>query len=106
MENLLDIDFDGSAPASSQKEAATTPSSGLEDLTGTSGPVNSPPAVTQQSGNNLDDLMGVFGNGSSTSDQAGAPGLSQGLADLSMDGGQGESPAGNRKSKDNIKDLF
>ncbi|OXV10806.1 hypothetical protein Egran_01434 [Elaphomyces granulatus] len=62
VENLLDIDFDGSAPASAQKE----PSSGLSGLEGLAGtPVR---VATPTTGNvpatssNLDDLLGVFGN--------------------------------------------
>ena len=62
-ENLLDIDFDGAAPASSQKSPAAG-LSGLEGLAGTPQRVASPagdnmaapPATT---GNNLDDLMGL-----------------------------------------------
>ena len=62
-ENLLDIDFDGAAPASVQ-ETPSNGLSGLEGLAGTPQRVASPAsASSQQPANNLDDLMGVFGNG-------------------------------------------
>jgi AP-1 complex subunit beta-1 len=66
-ENLLDIDFDGAAPASAQ-EKPMNGLSGLEGLAGTPQRVASPTSATspQQPKNNLDDLMGVFGNGGST----------------------------------------
>ena len=58
-ENLLDIDFDGAAPASSQKSPAVG-MSGLEGLAGTPQRVASPGIVSPTSGgNNLDDLMGL-----------------------------------------------
>lgn len=61
-ENLLDIDFDGSAPASAQKEP-TNGMSGLEGLAGTPVRTESPAVGTSaQQSNNLDDLLGVFGN--------------------------------------------
>ena len=61
-ENLLDIDFDGAAPASVQE--TKNGMSGLEGLAGTPQRVASPAnATSQQPPNNLDDLMGVFGNG-------------------------------------------
>ena len=62
IENLLDIDFDGAAPASSQK-SPTSGMSGLEGLAGTPQRVASPPAdgnaPLSSGGNNLDDLMGL-----------------------------------------------
>lgn len=69
VENLLDIDFDGAAPASAQKEPASG-MSGLEGLAGTPVRVESPaagaPAPPATTSNNLDDLLGVFGDGSNT----------------------------------------
>jgi len=61
-ENLLDIDFDGAAPASLQK-APSSGASGLEGLAGTPQRVGSPTIAspTAQSGG-MDDLMGMFGN--------------------------------------------
>lgn len=67
-ENLLDIDFDGAAPAS----VADKPSNGLTGLeglagtpqTGTPQRVSSPAVPSPQAAhNNMDDLLGVFGNG-------------------------------------------
>ncbi|OJD25462.1 hypothetical protein ACJ73_03172 [Blastomyces percursus] len=63
IESLLDIDFDGTAPASAQKEPPSG-MSGLEGLAGTPIRVQSPAAgVPPPSSNNLEDLMGVFGSG-------------------------------------------
>lgn len=62
-ENLLDIDFDGTAPASAQKEPPIG-MSGLEGLAGTPMRVASPPTFGAPTPtNNLEDLMGVFGTG-------------------------------------------
>lgn len=63
LENLLDIDFDGSAPASLQKQPVHG-ESGLEGLAGTpqrvASPATSAPAQPQS---NMDDLLGLFGDG-------------------------------------------
>lgn len=56
-ENLLDIDFDGAAPASAQKSPIPG-LSGLEGLAGTPQRIASP-NVTDTSTSNLDDLMGL-----------------------------------------------
>lgn len=56
-ENLLDIDFDGSAPASAETRP-TNGSNGLEGLAGTPQRVASPSAG--QGGAGLDDMMGLF----------------------------------------------
>jgi len=85
-ENLLDIDFDGAAPASTQKE----PASGIADLEGLAGTpqrVDSPPvtgggAAPSVGKNDLDDLAGVFGNGFAL--QNGAEGVMNGFADLDL----------------------
>lgn len=63
-ENLLDIDFDGAAPASAQKDSSGG-MSGLENLAGTPQRTDSPAVVDGRnmppisSGNGLDDLMGM-----------------------------------------------
>ena len=63
-ENLLDIDFDGAAPASSQQTPANG-LSGLEGLAGTPERVASPTLAgasqPPSAPNNLNDIMGVFG---------------------------------------------
>lgn len=70
-ENLLDIDFDGAAPASAQKDPSGG-MSGLDGLAGTPQRIDSPavaegPGIPPMpSGNGLDDLMGMsngFGGG-------------------------------------------
>jgi len=64
-ENLLDIDFDGAAPASAT-EKPVNGHSGLEGLAGTPQRVASPTVGQPAIANNMDDLLGVFGNGGST----------------------------------------
>jgi AP-1 complex subunit beta-1 len=84
MENLLDIDFDGSAPASMQKPPHQG-ESGLEGLAGTPQRVASPAGNTSaQPPSNMDDLMGLFGDG----------------------GGGGAPPAGAQMSNDDIMNGF
>ncbi|OCT47884.1 AP-2 complex subunit beta [Cladophialophora carrionii] len=64
-ENLLDIDFDGAAPASAT-EKPTDGFSGLEGLAGTPQRVASPTVSQATAPNNMDDLLGVFGSGGSS----------------------------------------
>ncbi|KAI7204963.1 Adaptor protein complex beta subunit, partial [Hortaea werneckii] len=134
-ENLLDIDFDGAAPASMQK-APTGSSSGLEGLAGTPQRVESPsvasPSTTQpppQSGG-MEDLMGMFGNNEPQAPSSnpmnggggggGSEDLMNGFANMDMNGGGGgqQPPAaqeqlhggaqqgGGQKSKDDLLGLF
>lgn len=104
-ENLLDIDFDGSAPASLQK-APTRGSSGLEGLGGTPQRMESPAAgVSAQPSNGMDDLMGLFGNGAvpATNSSGGMDDLMNGFGGL----GVNQPPATNApKSNDDILGLF
>lgn len=109
VENLLDIDFDGAAPASAQKEPASG-STGLEGLAGTPQRVASPADVSK---NNMDDLAGVFGNGVGPSN--GRDDILNGFANLDLAsvnqppppeqqlGGQG--PAG-KKTNEDLLGLF
>ncbi|QKX57383.1 uncharacterized protein TRUGW13939_04495 [Talaromyces rugulosus] len=91
-ENLLDIDFDGAAPASAEKEPPSG-MSGLEGLAGTPVRTGSPAVSAPQQSNNLDDLLGVFGNdnaaaGSSSSNNNAAAdlgGLSGGFGETNDD---------------------
>jgi AP-1 complex subunit beta-1 len=134
-ENLLDIDFDGSAPASAQKEPGNG-LTGLEGLGGTPVGAGTPArmmspvsAAESAGGNNMDDLMGVFGNGG-----GGASGVAAGngngdafggLGSMSMSddqvmngfagmdiGGvgqsqsQGKQPEGNKKTNEDLLSLF
>ena len=63
-ENLLDIDFDGSAPASTQKSSVAG-MSGLESLAGTPQRIASPSTADggvmspTSGGGNMDDLVGL-----------------------------------------------
>lgn len=120
MENLLDIDFDGSAPASLQKEPSQG-QSGLEGLAGTPQRVASPAVgVAQQPQSNMDDLLGLFGDGG----HGGAPAqtsnddIMNGFANMSMQTSQPPPPpqqqqqqqqAGaeaSKKSNQDLLDLF
>lgn len=120
IENLLDIDFDGAAPASAQKE----PSGGLTGLEGLAGTpvrvesptVGSPPAPAVS--NNLDDLLGVFGDGSAAPAPAsGANGTSagadllNGLSGLDLSGSgnassTAPSAANQKRTNEDILSLF
>ncbi|KAF2724237.1 Adaptor protein complex beta subunit [Polychaeton citri CBS 116435] len=95
-ENLLDIDFDGAAPASMQK-APPVGTTGLEGLSGTPQRVASPTTGQSAAGGGMEDLMGMFGNGGgtaaappATSGSFGTAGddLMNGFASLNMNGGQ------------------
>ncbi|KAK2759823.1 beta-adaptin [Arachnomyces sp. PD_36] len=118
VENLLDIDFDGTAPASSQKEPPSG-MSGLEGLAGTPVRVASPSKMTPSAAppptnNNLDDLMGVFGDGGGSNSGGGGFGAPSGSGDL-MNGfsgldlsGSGDAASADKGKKKNedIMDLF
>ena len=115
-ENLLDIDFDGAAPASMQK-APGAGASGLEGLVGTPQRVASPTlaSLTAAGGGGMDDLMGVFGdtnsapggqvNGDASND------LMNGFASLDMNSRQPAPPqtqldGEDRKTKEDLLGLF
>lgn len=82
-ENLLDIDFDGAAPASLQN-APGNDISGLEGLAGTPMRVASPVGGQGAMGG-MEDLMGVFGQGSGVGASSGGGGVNGGANDL-LDG--------------------
>ncbi|KAJ6111827.1 hypothetical protein N7523_007888 [Penicillium sp. IBT 18751x] len=114
VENLLDIDFDGGAPASAHPEASGG-MSGLEGLAGTPVRMQSPAvgAPAPQSSNNLDDLLGVFGDSgsaqpsSSNANGSGAAGdLMNGFSGLDLS--SNAPPADNqaRKPNQDIMDLL
>jgi hypothetical protein len=117
VENLLDIDFDGGAPASAQKEP-TGNMSGLEGLAGTPVRVQSPAvgAPAPQGNNNLDDLLGVFGDSgaaqpssSTANGGGGSADLMNGFSGLDLSGNSSPAPpAGDqsKKSTQDIMDLF
>lgn len=117
-ENLLDIDFDGAAPASMQKAPAMG-SNGLEGLAGTPQRVASPTSA----GGGMDDLMGVFGGGGGGGESNGMGGMNgsssndlmNGFAGMDLNGGQPPPPqqqmdgaggGGDKKTKDDLLGLF
>lgn len=110
-ENLLDIDFDGAAPASAEK-APHSGMSGLEGLAGTPQREPSPPTSNNSypHSNNLDELMG-FSNGIS-SQPNGNEGVLAGLADLDLSAASHPPPpkqqlaAGQTSGKKTNEDLL
>ena len=105
VENLLDIDFDGSAPASTQKENPPI-SSGPEGQNGASKQTIAPSAVSNQPANNLDDLMDVFGTNTAGQDNFVANHMADSLADLNVGSTQSNLQVESKKDKDNIMDLI
>jgi AP-1 complex subunit beta-1 len=117
MENLLDIDFDGSAPASMQK-APTQGESGLEGLAGTPQRVASPASnAPGQPQSNMDDLLGLFGDGGGAAPPAAGAQMSNddimnGFADMSIQNNQPPPPTQqlsgepSKKSNQDLLDLF
>lgn len=118
IENLLDIDFDGAAPASTS-EKPSNGLSGLEGLAGTPQRVASPSVNQPAPANNMDDLLGVFGNGSSSAGPSGS-GFGQmsdsdilnGFASMDLSGSQPPPPqqqlnnAGSKKTNEDLLSLF
>lgn len=113
-ENLLDIDFDGAAPASLQKEPPQG-SSGLDGLAGTPQRVASPSAAAPSGG--MDDLMGMFGNTPGPANGAGGSAdLMNGFAGMDLNGGQPPAPeaqlegnasgGGEKKTNEDLLGLF
>ena len=118
VENLLDIDFDGSAPASMQKQP-THGSSGLEGLAGTPQRVASPavnaPAQQQSHMDDLLDLCGDGGGGAAAPAQAtqmSNDDIMNGFASMSMETSQPPPPTQqlggepSKKSNQDLLDLF
>lgn len=122
-ENLLDIDFDGAAPASAQKSPLSG-MSGLEGLAGTPQRVASPAVADgpkmPSSGGNLDDLMGLSnGSAGSFGQQANGNGMGMsnedvlgGFASLDMGGATSQPPPagqqlqGGKKTNEDLLGLF
>jgi len=119
-ENLLDIDFDGNAPASAQKSPLSD-MSGLEGLAGTPQRNASPAAADgpglppSGGGGNLDDLMGLSNGGGGGFGQQ-TTGMSNedvlgGFASLDMNATNQPPPAGQqlqggKKTNDDLLGLF
>lgn len=121
VENLLDIDFDGGAPASAEQPPSMG-MSGLEGLAGTPQRVESPAArqpapPRSQLGaesvgggaGNLDDLMGVFGNGGgAAATSAVEQDMMNGFGGLDLMGSSNGTSSGGapKKTNDDILGLF
>lgn len=117
-ENLLDIDFDGAAPAS----ADTAPSggaSGLEGLAGTPQRVASPAAQAPgvAGGSSMDDMMGLFDMNGGSSSAAPAPAggqddLMNGFGGLDLSGASQPPPpqqqlqGGGQKTNEDLLGMF
>lgn len=95
-ENLLDIDFDGAAPASASPPTALDNMSG-----GTPARVASPLSPTS-GGNNLDDLLGVFDSGPAPTGN----GLVSGFEGLNFGGSPPPQPQQQKRSNEDILSLF
>lgn len=119
IENLLDIDFDGSAPASLQKQPPSG-QSGLEGLAGTPQRVASP-APNAASTSTMDDLLGLgFGESGPAASPATMSNedIMNGFSSLNLGstnqppppnqqmGGQSGSGSGQKKSSQELLDLF
>ena len=114
-ENLLDIDFDGAAPASAEAPHSGG-ASGLEGLAGTPQRVASPAAPTPGAagGSSLDDMMGLFdvNGGSSSAAPAGQNDLMNGFGGLDLSGaGQPPPPqeqlqGGGKKTNEDLLGMF
>ncbi|KAK0660350.1 AP-1 complex subunit beta-1 [Lasiodiplodia hormozganensis] len=117
VENLLDIDFDGAAPASMQSQPPSG-ASGLEGLAGTPQRVASPTSAGPGPTNNMDDLMGLFGSGGAAAApaSAGTPGangandIMNGFATMELGGGSQPPPPQQQqqqqKSSNDLLDLI
>ena len=114
IENLLDIDFDGSAPASLQKQPVSG-ESGLEGLAGTPQRVASPTSHAAPT-STMDDLLGLgFGDAGAAgpSSSMSNDDIMNGFAGLNLGGSSQPPPAsqqlgnqGGKKSSQDLLDLF
>ena len=104
-DNLLDIDFDGAAPASADAPPGAG-ASGLEGLGGTPQRVASPEA-SQQS-NSMNDMMDLFGGGPSMS--GGQDQVTNGFAGLDLGGASQPPPAQSqlhaKKTNEDLLGMF
>lgn len=111
-ENLLDIDFDGAAPASADVPP-TIGTSGLEGLAGTPQRVASPPASAPAGTSSMDDMMGLFDmNGSNSAGGAMPNDVTNGFATLDLGGSSQPPPAqtqlqgGGKKTNEDLLGMF
>jgi AP-1 complex subunit beta-1 len=111
-DNLLDIDFDGAAPASADAPP-TAGSSGLEGLAGTPRRVDSPAAGAPAT-SSMNDMMGLFdAPGPSSSAGAGAAqgDIMNGFEGLDLSGSsqppaQAQSQAQGKKTNEDLLGMF
>jgi AP-1 complex subunit beta-1 len=108
-ENLLDIDFDGAAPASAEAPP-TGGASGLEGLAGTPQRAASPAVEAPVS--SMDDMMGLFDTTSGSSSTAQTD-LINGFGGLDLSGGQQPPPpqtqlggGEQKKTNDDLLGMF
>jgi AP-1 complex subunit beta-1 len=114
-ENLLDIDFDGAAPASADAPP-TGGASGLEGLAGTPQRVASPTAGAPAPVSSMDDMMGLFDtNGPSSAAPAGMGAMqddmTNGFAGLDLSGASEPPPpqqqlGGAKKTNEDLLGMF
>ena len=112
-ENLLDIDFDGAAPASADAPPIGG-ASGLEGLAGTPQRIASPTVGAPVPASSMDDMMGLFDtNGLSSGAEQGAMqnDMMNGFAGLGMNGaGQPQPPrqqlGGAKKTNEDLLGMF
>jgi AP-1 complex subunit beta-1 len=111
-ENLLDIDFDGAAPASADVPPSIG-TSGLEGLAGTPQRVASPPAGVPAGTSSMDDMMGLFDmNGSNSAGGAMQNDVMNGFAALDLGGSSQPLPAqtqlqgGGKKTNEDLLGMF
>lgn len=89
-----------------QKEPAAG-ATGLEGLAGTPQRMESPTVGAPPMTNNMDDLMGIFGNGTSQSQgQSGTDDLMNGFASLDMGMNVQPSSTPQKKTNEDILSLF
>jgi len=116
-ENLLDIDFDGAAPLSSDT-LPVAGTSGLEGLAGTPQRVASPSAGAPSGGGSMADMMGLFDTGAPQANAGGNYGqndFTNGFAGLDLGGGGSQPPApqtqlqqqgGQKKTNEDLLGMF
>jgi len=108
-ENLLDIDFDGAAPASADAPP-TGGASGLEGLAGTPQRVASPPVGAPAVASSMDDMMGLFDMNGSSSAAAPQNDIMNGFAGLDLGGSSQPPPPqqqlGGKKTNEDLLGMF
>jgi len=109
VENLLDIDFDGGVPASAITPTNNDPFGGSVDSASTSrvaSPVSANAAAAPA--NNMDDLLGVFGNGDAAGEQQSNANddILGGFGGLSMGGGSGRQQQQQQQQKTAKEDIL